>query len=147
MKTPLNLRPRTLSRNSERTHDLNWRFDLHCHVEGERAHTNGATCVPTTIAKYLDQQVRAAVDDLRVAGEVRRCVHHSEHSADAYHLIETSSGLTQGRKQLNANFPRVRIGLLKSHIMSNLALRSRTIGVEKPRSREEDYVSDPRAGI
>ena len=43
---------------------LNDRFDLNRHIEGERAHSDGATRMPTAIAEDLDKQVRATVDDL-----------------------------------------------------------------------------------
>jgi hypothetical protein len=43
--------------------DLNNRFDLNRHIEMERAHSDGATRMPTAIAEDLDKQFRATVDD------------------------------------------------------------------------------------
>jgi hypothetical protein len=48
--------------------NLNNRFDLHRHVEGERRHSDSATGMPTAVAEDLDEQVRATVDDLWVVG-------------------------------------------------------------------------------
>ena len=94
--------------------NLNNRFDLHRHVEGERRHSDSATCMPTAVAEDLDEQVRATVDDLWVVGKLRHGVYHAEHSAEAYHLIEATRGFPQRRKQLKANVPRVLIGLLEN---------------------------------
>ena len=77
--------------------NYNNRFDLNRHIQGQRAHSDGATRMPTAIAEDLDKQVRATVDNLRVVGEFRHGVHHAEHSAEANHLIKTTSGLPQRR--------------------------------------------------
>jgi transposase len=37
--------------------NLNKRFDLHRHIEGQRGHSDGATRMPTAVAEYLDEQV------------------------------------------------------------------------------------------
>jgi hypothetical protein len=123
--------------------NLNQRFDLYRHVKGERAHSDGATCMPTPIAEHLDEKIGAAIYDLRMVGKVRHSVHHSEHSTNANHLIEAAGRVPQRRQQLKANVSRVVISLFDRHIMSNLALRPRAIRIERPRSREKDYVSEP----
>ena len=41
-----------------------------------------------TVAEYLDKEVRAAVDDLRVIGEVRCGIHHPEHAPYTNDLVE-----------------------------------------------------------
>ena len=137
-------RSRALDRATLSLGDLNNRFDLHRHIEGERAHSDGATRMPTAIAEYLNEQVRATVDDLWVVGKFRRGVHHAEHSAEANHLIKTSGCLPQRRQQLKASVPRMLIGLFEGHVAPHLALRPRAIGIEWPCTRKEDYVSEPR---
>ncbi len=97
----------------------------------------------TAVAEDLDEQVRAPVDDLWVVRKLRHGVHHAEHSAEANHLIETTGGFPQRRKQLKASVPRVLIGLVEGHVARNLALRPRAIGIECHRTRKEDYVSEP----
>jgi hypothetical protein len=83
-----------MRRQSSRTPDraqislgnLNTRFDFYRHIEGERAHSDGATRMPAAIAEDLDEQIGATIDNLWVVGEFRHGVHHAEHSAEANHL-------------------------------------------------------------
>ena len=57
-------------------------------LPGRRAEADGRARVPAAVAEHLDQQVRAAVDDLGVFAELGHGVDHAEQLDDALHPVE-----------------------------------------------------------
>ena len=70
--------------------NLNDRFNLNRHVEGKRTHPDSAARVSPAIAEHFHEQIRAAVDHLRMVGKIRHGVDHAEHSAETNDLVQTA---------------------------------------------------------
>jgi len=52
------------------------------------------------LAEHLDEEVRAAVDHLRLLAEIRHGIHHAEELHDTPNAIEVAEFLLQHRKQV-----------------------------------------------
>src|SRR5439155_667188 len=72
------------------TADLDDALDLHRDGVGQRSHAHGGARVLALVAEHLDEQVRAAVDDLRLVAELGRAVHHAEQLHHAAHAVEAA---------------------------------------------------------
>src|SRR6185295_17354664 len=71
--------------------------------------------------EYLDEKVRAAVDDFWVIGELRRRVHHAEELYDTLHLVEAAEFGAHHREEVEADGARVLVGLLGREVAPDLA--------------------------
>ena len=97
--------------------------------------------MPATVAEHFDKEVRTAVNNLRVIGEIWRSVHHPEHAADADDLVEATYLLPYRRKQYSADKPCMLVGLVNSEVDPDLARPEPTIRIKWTLSGEEDQVA------
>src|SRR3546814_9469048 len=74
-----------------------------------------------TLAEYRNQQVRCAVDHLRMLAELRGGIDHAEHAHDAMHLVQIAHfGLERG-KQAHRRAPRRTVTVLDTAPGAELA--------------------------
>src|SRR5579872_6174940 len=67
-------------------------FHLYRDVARQAAHPDGGARRTSTVAEHLHEQVRAAVDHLGMAGEVRHRVHHAQHLQHRIYTIQCADG-------------------------------------------------------
>ena len=80
------------------------------------------------LAEHLDEEVRAAVDHLRLLAEIRHGIHHAEELHDTPNAIEVAELLLQHRKQVQTDEAGVLRRLLGRDVGPDLALRKLAVG-------------------
>src|SRR5207244_2739882 len=75
--------------------NLDDHLDLDRDAQRQRAHAYRGARVAPCIAERRDQQVRRAVDDLRLIGEVGRAVDHAEQLDHAFDLVQVADLLLE----------------------------------------------------
>src|SRR3989441_7809735 len=130
--------------------DLDDRLDLHRDRVGQRSHAYGGAGVLALVAEHLDEQVRAAVDDLRLVAELGRAVHHAEQLHHAAHAVEAAELGLHHREQREPDRARVLVALFHAELGAELALhRARALAGEKQQvagahrqPRSEEHTSE-----
>src|SRR2546425_11618555 len=102
--------------------DLDDRLDLDRDAVGQRSHAYGGAGVLALVAEHLDEQVRAAVDHLRLVGELGRAVHHAEQLHHALHAVEAAELGLHHREQREPDRARVLVALFHRELRAELAL-------------------------
>src|SRR2546427_8985085 len=95
------------------------------------------------LAEDLHEQVRTAVDYLRLLSEFRYGVDHTEdlyHAADA---VQRTHRIFDRRQQHQPDLARVLIGDFGRHVPADLARGYRTIGAPRPLPSKQEQVSRP----
>jgi hypothetical protein len=100
---------------------LDNRLDLDRYAERQTADADRGARV--LLAEHLDEEIRAAIDDLGMLDIVRHGIHHSEQLHDPSHPIEIAKLLLEHRKQVQADKASVMCRLLGRNIGPDLALR------------------------
>lgn len=90
------------------------------------------------VSEYSDEQVGAAVDDLRVAGELRRGVDEAADAYDAFHFSELAELVFQRGKQGERGGPRRGVGVFFGGIAADLAGDDFAVGAARNVAGEED---------
>jgi len=106
-----------------------------------------ADCRPCMAAgfgtKQLVKQVRRAVDDFRVVGEIRRAVDHAEQPDHALHAVEIAGFGFHRRQDRQRGRLRRLVPLLHRHVLAQLAvLADIHSGMVRTMSRHEQDVAD-----
>src|SRR5687768_12631372 len=79
--------------------DLDDELDLDGYVEGQHRRADGRTGVPAEVTEDLGQELRGAVGDLRLAGEVGRGRHEDDGLHDPGDVVERADlGLDRGER-------------------------------------------------
>ena len=100
-------------------------FDLDRHAIGQRAHADRRAGMPPGITQHLDQQIGAAVDDLRVIGEVRFRIDHAEQLDDGLDAAEFAESRFRDGQQIEPGQAGILIGLFDGRIAAEA---TRTVG-------------------
>src|SRR5882762_8051093 len=112
--------------------DLDDALDLDRDAVGQGSHAYGGARVLALIAEHFDEQVRAAVDDLGLVGELGRAVHHAEQLHHALDAVEAAELGLHHREQREPDRARVLVALLDAELGAELALhRARAFAGEK----------------
>src|SRR6516165_1188807 len=114
------------ARLSDRDNDL----DLDRYSTRQRAHTYRRAGVPAGLAEYLDKEVGAAIDDLRVILEIGCGIDHSEHLDDVLTAAEIAAErILDRRDQDEPDAARVTVPFVDRHAGGELAFRHCAAGV------------------
>src|SRR5271166_7008212 len=66
-------------------------LDLDRYPAGQRAHADSGARMPPALAEHLDEEVGAAIDDLRVVLEIGSGIDHPKHFDDILHTVEIAA--------------------------------------------------------
>ena len=66
-------------------------LDLYWYAAGQRTHADGRTRVPAALAKHLDKEVGAAIDDFRMIFEIGNGIDHAEYLDDILNAVELAA--------------------------------------------------------
>lgn len=70
--------------------------------------------MPTGIAEYIDEQIRAAVDHVRMLGEIRRRVDHVQQLDDLLHAPQIAEFVMQHGEQSQPDHLRVPVRFVRA---------------------------------
>jgi len=80
-------------------------FNLDRDLAGQGDVADGGAGVPAGFAEHIDEQVRAAVDDLGRIVEIRRGVDHAEELDDVVHAVERAERVAHRGEEAKADEP------------------------------------------
>src|SRR5665811_8548 len=122
--------------------DLERCFDLHAYLVWQGNEPHRGASVASGVAKNLNQQIRAAIDDLGLTAKIRGAVDHAQHLDGSLDAIEIAiQRLPCGSENLEPYTARGKIGIFGADIGADLPLRS-VIGGTSP--GDEQQVSGPQ---
>src|SRR5690606_11420841 len=117
------------------------RLDLDGDVVRQRAEADGRAGVAAGLAEDGDEEVRTAVDDLRVLAEIRHGIDHAEQLHHAPHPAEVAERLVHHGEQVEAGQAGVVIGLLDADLGADLAGALAPVRLARPLAGEEEEVA------
>lgn len=74
-----------------------------------------------SISEYLDQQIRASVNYLRMLSELRGRIDQAKQLDDALHSIERPKGGICSRQETYARLPGMLVGRFHAHVVADFA--------------------------
>src|SRR5207244_887703 len=116
-------------------------LDLDRDLPRQRAHADGGTCMAAGVAEHLDQQVGAAVDDLRLIGELRDGVDHAEQLHHVIDAVERAERVARRRQEPEADEPGPPVPLVHRDVLADLAGQARAFFVARPLAGQVEQVA------
>src|SRR5246127_10614 len=97
-------------------------LDLDRYPAGQRAHADSGAGMPPALAKHLDKQIGAAVDDFRMILEIGRGIAHPEPLDNVFPPVEIAAErILYRRDQHEPDAARVTIPFVDRHAGAELA--------------------------
>src|ERR1041384_636669 len=100
---------------------LNNHLNLKRYLVRRRSCSDGGPCMPATLAKYLDEQIRTTVNDFGMLREFRHRVDKPGNLHNAPNSVKRTQLVRDGRKQNDACATCILVSLVNGHVASDFA--------------------------
>src|SRR5438552_19168978 len=97
--------------------------------------------MPAGVTKHFDEQVRAAVDDLRRVVEIRYSIDHPEQPDDEVDTVKRAKCVAHGGKQSESDQPSAPIAFLDADLGAELAGQRCSLIVARALAGEKQQIA------